>query len=160
MAAGYATVITNDKGGRQNDKFFATVALAGTLNGSTEGIVVLPAATNGWELTDVVLTTGVNTTHTTGVSFTATVEKNTDGGTSALTTNPALLDTAGTGRKTTATAGTGITPAVIKTDGSKDFASYDAAFVTISEAGTLGADPSDVAVFLEFTRKQDFDPAA
>lgn len=160
MAAGYATVPSNDKGGLQNDKFRATVAVAGTLNGSSEGIVVLPAADNGWELTDVVLTAGVNTTHTTGTSLTATVEKNTDGGTAALSTNPALLNTAGTGRKTTATAGTGITPAVIKSDGSEDFASYDAVVVTLSEAGTGGTDPSDVALFLEFTRKQDYDPSA
>lgn len=157
MAVGLATVVTSDKAGKQNDKFSATVSIPGTLGASTEAIIMLPAATNGWELSAVVLAAGVNTTHSTGGLVSATVEKNTDGGTSALTTNPSMDDTQ-TGRQTSANGLAGNTAAVIKTDGGEDFASYDTAFVTVTQAGSGGAAALDTSVLVEFTRKADYDP--
>lgn len=166
MAAGNAYINTNDRNGQKRDIFVATVAAAGALNGAVEGIVSLPpsgadgiSAGNGWELLKADIAVGVNTTWTDGV-ITVSVEKNTDGGTSAFTTAPAIGDGAGTGRRSTAVDTTDVTAAVIKTDGGEDFADTDVAFVTLSESGSAGggADPSDVSVRLVFGRKQDFDP--
>ena len=169
MAASYATLQTNDQPGLRRDLFSATVFTAGTLNGSTEHIVGLPysdregdGAGNGWELIAVVLSAGVNTTHTDTVpQITATVEKNTDGGTSALATAPVIANTAGTGRRTTGAAATGITQAVMSaTEANKRFADNDTAFVTITETGGSGTDPSDVSCTLTFARLQNWDPLA
>lgn len=167
MAAGAAYIEhTNDDNGRRRDIFIADVSAAGTLNGSVERIVSLPPSAadgvsvgNGWELIAVDISVGVNSTWTDGV-ITCTVEKNTDGGTSALTTAPSIEDAAGTGRRTTkAGAATGIVVAVINT-AANDFADSDEAFVTLTETGSAGggADPSDVSVRLVFGRVQDFDP--
>ena len=167
MAVSNAIYKTNDQNGQRVDTFVATVGTAGTLNGSVEGMITFPpsgadgvTAGNGWDLVKTDIMAGVNTTHTTTVSITATVEKNTDGGTSALTTAPILLDTAGTGRRTTVSAGTGITVGVPVDGAAGTFADSDVAFVTLTEAGTGGADPSDVCVRLVFARQQDFDPEA
>lgn len=164
MAAGFARVYSNDLH-NHFDFYSATVSAAGTLNGSVEQIVGFPSSSvggvlagNGWELVSVVVSAGVNTTHTDG-AITATVEKNTDGGTSALATAPILSDDAGTGRKTTFSAGTGITVGVVSaTEANRRFADSDVAFVTLSESGSSGTDPSDVAVVLNFKRIQDYDP--
>lgn len=154
---------TNDRQGKREEVFVATAFTAGTLNGSTEHIVNLPpsgkdavTAGNGWRLKKVVLDVGVPGTHA-DASLTATVEKNTDGGTSALTTAPVIAAAAGTGaRKTTNAAGTGITLAVIAA-AEQDFADTDRAFVTITETGSAGTDPADVSVKLVFVRLQDWD---
>lgn len=159
MAAGNAKIFsTNDQAGSRLDYFTATVFAAGTLNGSAEGIVGFPpSGGNGWKLVDVILACGVNGTHA-DASLTATVEKNTDGGTSALATAPVIAAAASTGRKSTGIAGTGITAAVVEDDGSENFEDTDVAFVTMSETGSAGTDPSDVSATLVFVRKQDFDP--
>jgi hypothetical protein len=130
---------------------------AGALNGSFEACFVAPWA---GELDDnpVILSVGVNTTHDTAVSITATLEKNGDGGTNMLATNPVLLDTAGVGQVDTAVAGTGVTvSAPSATVANKQFAKGDLLFVTVTEAGTGGADPSDVAVAVFAHRLQDAD---
>lgn len=169
MAASFATAPSNDQAGIRKEVITFTGYTAGTLNGAAEHIFQLPrsgaqglVAGNGWELIDVVLAVGVNTTHDmTTPLISATVEKNTDGGTTALATVPSLDNTAGTGRKTTRTAGTGIIPAVIHaTQANRRFADDDVAFVTVLEAGSNGTDPSDVSVQLSFARIQDFDPLA
>lgn len=163
MAVITAKTPSNDRLGTREEVFVATAFTAGTLNGSTEHIVNLPpsgkdavTAGNGWRLKACILDVGVPGTHA-DASLTATVEKNTDGGTSALTTAPVIAAAAGTGaRKTTNAAGTGITLAVISST-EQDFADTDRAFVTITETGSAGTDPADVSVKLVFSRLADFD---
>jgi hypothetical protein len=165
MAAGFAKVYSNDLH-NHFDFHTVTLAAAGTLNGAVEGIYGFPPSSvggvlagNGWELISAVISAGVNTTHTDPGDITATVEKNTDGGESALETAPHLLSTAGTGRRTTFTAGTGITVGVPDTvEANRRFADSDVAFVTLSETGSAGTDPSDVAVVVTFKRIADYDP--
>jgi len=168
MAASYGQRLSNDKQGVREDTFSATLYNAGALNGSFEGIVGLPysgadgqTSGNGWELRAVILGAGTNTTHDTTDSITATVEKNSDGGTNALATNPVLDSDAGTGAKNTASSGDGVTQAVVHgTEANRQFSDGDMAFVTVTEAGSGGTDPSDVFVTLTFARIQDYDPAA
>lgn len=174
MAAKLGLTPSLDKEGIVADFITVTVPAVGTVNGSIEGGVLLPfsgsvissaqvpslATGNGWELLNVIVSVGVNTTHTDG-AITATVEKNTDGGTSALATAPVISDDAGTGFKTTAVAGTGITAAVVSaTEANRRFADGDVAFVTITETGSGGTDPSDIFCALTFARLQDFNPNA
>ena len=164
MAVGNAVLLTNDKSGKKQDRIYFSGGTPGTLNGSTEFGFVLPRDPNNgsdasWKLTDVILRVGTNTTHSDGV-ITISVEKNDDGGTSALTTAPAISDDAGTGNRSTKAAATGITLAVVKTDADGEFDEGDLAFVTLTETGSGGTDPSDVFFELEFTRQQDFNPTA
>ncbi len=162
MAAGLVKIqdTASREEGYSNKLYTATVYSAGALSGSSEHIVGLPTSAGGWQLTRVSLAAGVNTTHSTAASITATVEKNTDGGTAALSTNPSITDAAGTGREvidSNDSSGTGLTPAVIDTD-NDDFVDSDVVFVTITEAGSGGSDPEDISVTLDFTELQDFDP--
>lgn len=165
MAAGLVKIQDNAsrEEGYSNKLFVATVKYAGELNGSVEDIIGFPTSAGGWRLTRMSLAAGVNTTHDTSASITATVEKNTDGGTSALDTAPVITNAAGTGRKvidSNDSNGTGLTKAVPTTTvANSTFADSDVAFVTLTEAGSGGTDPSDVSVVLEFTEVQDFDPA-
>lgn len=158
---------SNDSTGKRADVFVATISAAGTLNGGVEGIVNFPpsgadgaSAGSGWQLVSANVNVGVNTTHdTTSPLISLTVEKNTDGGTSALLTAPSISNAAGTGRKTTESgAATGIVPAVLSATASASiFADSDTAFLTLLEAGSNGTDPSDVSGKVVFVRLQDFD---
>lgn len=152
----------NDTAHTREDRIFFNGFTAGTQNGAVEYIFQLPDFGKGysWKLVDVNISVGVNTTHSSAGLINLTVEKNTDGGTSALTTSPSISDAAGTGRRTTANgAATGIIAAVIDDDEST-FDPGDTAFVTVLEAGSGGTDPSDVSVCLEFQRISNFTPTA
>ena len=167
MAVQFAKIPTNDAAGQKTDTFCITVGPAGALAAAAEAKFVLPpsgadgiSAGNGWVMAaPPLLDVGVNTTHTTSTPLvSATVEKNTDGGTSCLATIPQITNAAGTGRKTTAATATGITPAVLSaTAADYTFADGDAVFVTLLETGATGADPEDVVLRLIFKRKADFD---
>ena len=159
MATQTAKLLTNDRAGYTTQKLVFSGGTPGTLNGATEFGFVLPAGS--WRLTEVTLAAGVNTTHTTSTPLiTLSVEKNTDGGTSALTTAPSLDNTAGTGYKSTIATATGIVVGVPKTDADGLFTQGQVAFVTLSETGASGTDPSDVFFNLVFTRDSDFDATA
>lgn len=149
--------------GYSNKQFTATVYNAGTLNGAFEGIIGFPFSAGGWRLTGVKLAVGVNTTHSSSATIGVTIAKNTDGGTTCLATEPAITDSAVGGRivaDSNDADATGVTIAVVHgTTANIDFVDSDVAFLTITEAGTGGTDPSDVSVTLDFTEKQDFDPA-
>lgn len=167
MSVQTAHYITNDKQGKKVDTFCISVGAAGALAAAGEAKFVLPPSGadgisegNGWILAaPPLLDVGVNTTHTTSTPLvSATVEKNTDGGTSCLLTIPQITNAAGTGRKTTAATATGITPAVLSaTAADYTFADGDAVFVTLLETGATGADPEDVSLRLVFKRQADFD---
>jgi len=165
MATQNAILQTNDRGGKRLDRLIFTGGTPATLNGATEFGFVLPTSpvnegvSHSWKLAKVIISVGVNTTHSDG-AITLSVEKNTDGGTSALTTTPTILDDAGTGFRSTRSPGTGITQAVPAAGADGKFAPGDVAFVTLSESGAGGTDPSDVFFILEFTRQSDFDATA
>ena len=164
MAIGQAYILTNDKEGKAPHKLYFSNGVAGTLNGASEFGFVLPQAPNGnnsndydWLLTDVILTAGTNTTHSDG-AITLSVEHDGDGGT-AVADAPEITDNAGTGAVSTVAAGTGISQFVFdEEDESFYFEAGEQVFVTLSESGSGGTDPSDVFFVLEFTRRQDFDP--
>ena len=156
MANATGILLTNDHGGQKADKFFFSNGTAGTLNGATEFGFVVPEGT--WKVTNVVLSAGTNTTHTSADQIDVTVEKNTDGGTSVLTTTPKLTAEAGTGQRDTAAAGTGITVAVVDT-AENEVSEGDILFATLTEAGSGGTDPSDVFFVIELQRVTDLDPA-
>ena len=78
-----------------------------------------------------------------------------------LATDPILLNTAGTGARNTAVAGTGVTQAVVDaTEADRRLADGAGFIVTVTEAGSGGTDPSDVYAIVTFARLQDFDPRA
>ena len=155
MSAGYRKFASNDQDGISTDKFYFSGGTAGSLTGAVEFVHVVPEGS--WEVTNVILSAGTNTTHSTSGLITLQVSDN-DGGNAVLSTAATLADTAGTGAKNTAAAGTGITQAVVDTD-EDDFTEGDLLFVDLSEAGSGGADPADVGYLIELTKIQDFDPA-
>lgn len=162
MAAASAKILTNDQQGYKVDRLVFTGGQPATLNGAVEFGFVLPTDPAGssdasWKLKKANIRVGTNTTHSDGV-ITLSIEKNDDGGTSALTTAPAISDDAGTGNRSTKAAATGITEAVVKTDADGEFDEGDLCFVTLSETGSGGTDPSDVFFCIEFERQQNFDP--
>lgn len=157
MALQQRKYVTNDLVAKAEPKVFSN-GTAGTLNGAVEFLFVAPEA-GELDARPLDISAGTNTTHTTTVSITATLEKNGDGGTNMLATAPVLLDTAGTGFRTTAVAGTGITQSARSaTLANYRFAAGDILFVTLTEAGTGGTDPSDVGVAVRWHPLTDNDP--
>ena len=153
----------NDTVQTRSDRIYFYGFTTATLNGSTEHIWTAPAGgkSYSWRLKDIILSVGVNTTHDTAASITVTAEKNTDGGTSALTTAPVITNAAGTGVASTAEGTvTGITPTVVKTTSDAVFDPGQTCFFTLTEAGSGGTDPSDVSFVAEFERVSNFTPTA
>lgn len=139
---------------------FFTGGTAGTLNGSTEFVFVAPCA-GELDARPIDISVGTNTTHSSSASITATVEKNGDGGTDMLATAPVITDAAGTGQKDTATTGTGITQSARSaTEANYTFAAGDIIFVTLTEAGSGGTDPSDVGFVVRWHPLTDNNPSA
>lgn len=156
MALGWRKYQTNDLVAKAEVKVF-TGGTAGTLNGATEFGFIAPED-GELDTLPVVIRAGTNTTHTDG-AITATLEKNSDGGTSMLATAPVLSDDAGTGSKSTQAAGTGVTlSAPSATLANKRFEAGDLLFVTLSESGSGGTDPSDVFFAVRWHPLTDNDP--
>lgn len=155
---------SNDKSGKRVDLFVASVDVAGTFTGTAEKIVNFPpsgadgtSAGSGWQLLSANVNAGVNTTHSTATPLISlTVEKNTDGGTSALLTAPSVSNADGTGRVSTE-AGDGTPFALSATASASVFADSTVAFLTLAETGATGVDPSDVSGKVVFVRIQDTD---
>lgn len=160
MATQKITFLTqHDKGQYTYPLAFTGDAPAGALPTATaiEYAFVMPFA---GELDDnpLILSVGTNGTHA-DFDLTATLEKNGDGGTSMLATAPHILNDAGTGFRTTAAAGTGLTlSAPSATLANKRFAKGDILFVTLSESGSGGAEVADVGFVLLVHRLGDKDP--
>lgn len=153
----------NDTVQTRSDRIYFQGFNPSTQNGAVEYGFQLPhgGKSYSWKLVAVNISVGTNTTHDTGGLINLTVEKNTDGGTAVLTTSPSISNAAGTGHRTTTNgAATGIVAAVIKSDGEEIFDPGEIAFVTVTEAGSGGTDPSDVGVMLEFERVSNFTPTA
>lgn len=156
MALEKVTFLTDGSKGQYTFAIPFSGGTMGTLNGSTEFGFVAP-----WdgELDDnpLILSVGTNTTHSDG-EITATLEKNGDGGTSMLATAPSILNDAGTGARNSAATATGITKsAPSATLANKRFSKGDMLFVTLSESGSGGTDPSDVAFVILAHRLGDVD---
>lgn len=143
--------LSNDSQGITYDKKYLTYHKSGTITADATIIVLMGAAPEAGAVTGVwgsVGTNGVDASDTLTLGF--VVKKN---GTSVLTTTPLINKTAGTGRKTTTTATTGITSAVLKTDGTQKFVAGDTLSVDfdITRAGTPTTEFTDAAVTVEIT---------
>lgn len=159
MALQQRKYLTNDLVAKAEVKVFSS-GTAGTLNGAAEYGFVAPEA-GELDARPIDISVGVNTTHSSSASITASLEKNTDGGTSMLATAPVITDGAGTGFKTTAVTGTGITQSVRSaTQANHRFAAGDVLFLTLTEAGSGGTDPSDVFFNIRWHPLTDNDPDA
>ena len=143
--------LSNDAQGITNDKTYLTYHKSGTITADATGIILMGSAPQAGKVTNVwgsVGTNGVDGSDTLTLGY--SVKKN---GTAVCSTIPLINKTAGTGRKTTTTATTGITEAVIKTDGTQIFAAGDTLSVDfdITRAGTPTTEFTDAAVTVEIT---------
>lgn len=143
--------LSNDAQGITYDKALLTYHKSGTITADANLIILMGSAPQAGAVTNVwgsVGTNGVDASDTLTLGF--NVKKN---GTTVLSTVPLINKTAGTGRKTTTTATTGITEAVLKTDGTQKFVAGDtlSADFDITRAGTPTTEITDAAVTVEIT---------
>jgi len=104
------------------------------------------------KIVDVILSVGTNGVDAVDpLDLTLDVKKN---GTSVCSTNPKLDKAAGSGRKSTAVSGAGITQAVLKTDGTEDLAPGDELTYDLTLTRTTpDTEFADVSVLVIISRK-------
>lgn len=142
--------LTNDTSGVKNVEQVYTYGQDGNHTAVTGAPVF--AAKEAGTITGVYLTTAAMTTST-DRTLSADVKKltGTTAAASVCSTNPAFAATAtGAGVKTTVNSGTGITQAVIKTDGTQRCAAGDIVTVDLAIAGSNGTVGANTAVTVVF----------
>ena len=132
------------------DKDVFSHAIAGNITADSNGNFVFIPNFAG-KITNVVLALQGGADAVNPLTLAAVVKK---GGTAVCSTNPAYDKAAGTGSKSTYAAGTGLTLAVLKTDGTEQFAAGDLITVDydITRTASPGTELSQVAVFVYVTR--------
>jgi hypothetical protein len=112
---------------------------------ATPSVVVAPFACTVVDVIGSVGQNGVDVSNPLDLKFTAS--KN---GTALCTTDPDIAKAAGTGVKTTAVAGTGITQAVVKSDGTQTVAKGDLIKVLfdITRTASPGTEIADAAAIV------------
>jgi hypothetical protein len=130
-----------------DDKQYVEAAKAGNIvaDASAAQLWVAPFA---GKITDVNLALGTNGVDGSNpLDLKATVKKN---GTAVATTDPDIAKAAGTGSKSTFAAATGITQAVLKTDGTATFAKGDILTVDwdITRTNTPSTEIADATVIV------------
>lgn len=129
--------LSNDTNGYTETIYCESYKVAGNIT-STLTSAPLFAPNFSGKVVGVVVALGQNGVDgSNALSTTVTVSKN---GTAVTSTDPAIAKAAGTGVKSTASSGTGITQAVVKTDGTESFVSGDYFSLTNTVART--ASPS------------------
>lgn len=145
--AEFLKVLSNDAQGHNDVKLYFVHGASGNITADTTApVFIAPVAGRIVNVVGNLTVNGEDGVNPFSLAF--DVKKN---GTSVAATLPAIAKAAGSGQKDTFAAGTGITQAVLKTDGSEIVAAGDAITVvydiTRTTPGVEAAGPSVLVVF-------------
>lgn len=145
--------LSNDSAGVTADKRYLTYHKSGTITADSNGQILMGACPQAGKVTNIFGSVGtVGSDASSNLSLAYVVKKN---GTTVCSTEAKIDKTAGTGtqRLTTVTATTGITTAVLKTDGTAKFVAGDTLSFDfdITRAGTPSTEMTDAAIVVEVT---------